>query len=1743
MFELMAVISSDSLESSMTLGKNGIFSDDQITFIFSHILKFLEITVSQGGSPYTLLDDDMHSRQPQEKMKTMFDISKLIIFSMSGEECLEPGGIMEYLEILINSIETFFHPSNNGSWTYAICYMLDMLVQHFLYRWNTQKTGDYVLMEGRYVTAKVKDRFVKILRSVAFMSIHSKSSTASSSGLNALNGLAYLSPDLIIPFVLKEVYPSLQGVVETHRTMTSLKALSGLARTISQTPRYAIHLSTLLNLTIPGIDTNDPSKTFQSLSFIQAVALNVPFWDLSGDVGSGLAMQYLSNDVAYLEQLATTNDFGENSGDNTPQLDEFQNPITGLPEYEPELLQQIWNSSTYCFSEFVSHFLERVFRLIENLPDPSVTKSRATQESNVVAILAPTFSAVMAALPPDLYDDFISHILDFITNNVYYSACDAIALICSNVVRDNPKVSFPRFFEILKTNIEQEILENGAGSTRSGSEILPRDRTLIWYLGILNMSLAHAGPTILNFKDELMDLTMFLRQKCKGSIVYHISNTVHHTLMSLSTISIQDYGIVPNRFEKKPGIDITTKNWGEVLNCRSLDLQWRVPNREEVEFAIGLFESHVEKSFESINEIISEQNKGATVTEISDILSSNLTYLRTATSGISYLFDPNFKEDHPEYYQKDELESTENGNKNSVSVDNNSDMSEDEAAIFSEGSENPYEIDDDDEDEEVPDETEEIQEVYPDADVDVVNADELEVDNEIMEFRKLRQYPTGYFFSSEDRDNDPLYIKLHLLHIKIGRKLNLIHEYLLKNRESDISTFKALLFAYKVYFADVGVERTAKLVESLSQIFTFESNKFRLEGLRKPFPRALLAKRALLYHNARIYHNNGPRRMMPLDKIMLNHILLSSVSIYPDISRNAQSSLESCIKSLSRSRAYAVDWIIDDVSKTLVSNDLLRAESGLRVLGLRILQSYVKKNFGNASNFAKVMNAALKADKLSLNNLALSLLNTFSESASLPFVVNTLNLDTLELIRPKNDVSAKIAGLIKRQQTKKTTIVEKVSEFENILLKNLEDRHWKITFVNLSFLTLFLNNENPFYRLPVDIMKKVADSTLQSHPGVQYFAINCMTAIISSILNFAEFGYDVRKFSSPGNLKQGEFYVDSSEPGFTEKFLAEMQNWDNPSYFVDDNPAGYLVWPKKFIASKVDYQLINLSESDLKMLGQIGQFVDLTWFSEFLKILSEERGGREDYVSQSMIIMVSIYFSLIDMGLTKVTIEDVKSLIDKNFDVTDKNSHRCYAIVMGAMLIASSSTTYDIMQDRLQFVSEKFENVVMKNLTRDVLGYWKEFLVTLLSNLDFRRIKPLIKYLVNFEFDPYSSSLFKETSRLTLLQECYMMNWAFMPPKQFTNYLWDHLDYPKKGVCTEIGAMLADFESSYYHESFPSVDELLQANRESGDLGREAFELSPDAESRIRKAFEKLESLRIERNNSTDHSSVSPYVLAATTISEYLHETFIWSSGVGQVKLLSSVIIPALLHFFSISEEATLSKVAISLFRKFSNVPCPKKYLQSHIDAVVIIASSASNWHQRYAMLIYIQGFYFRQLFMMNPEQRRTFALSTAQMLNDSQLEVRELAAETLSGIIRCSPIQEQAELVRTLSTKFTDMLHKHKFPKSRRLLGNTPLGSGTSTPSVEYQQIAVKRHAAVLGLGALVSAFPYKSPPPKWVPQILATLSVVASDPGMVGKSVKTLLGDFKNTRTDTWHIDSKAFTHEQLEDLEGVLWKNYFV
>jgi len=226
-----------------------------------------------------------------------------------------------------------------------------------------------------------------------------------------------------------------------------------------------------------------------------------------------------------------------------------------------------------------------------------------------------------------------------------------------------------------------------------------------------------------------------------------------------------------------------------------------------------------------------------------------------------------------------------------------------------------------------------------------------------------------------------------------------------------------------------------------------------------------------------------------------------------------------------------------------------------------------------------------------------------------------------------------------------------------------------------------------------------------------------------------------------------------------------------------------------------------------------------------------------------------------------------------------------------------------------------------------------------------------------------------------------------------------------------------------------------------------------------------------------------------------------------------------LLHMMDVKEDPELQRLAYLVYRHLPNIPFRAGEDGEFISALIRIGKNSASWHQRLRTLINMQVIYFRRIFLIAPEQQKALFDAVAEMLEDTQHEVRMGAASTLAGMIRCSPIALRNNIISGLKTRFTKALKNNPMPKK---------SPGTSTP-INHNQQVIRRHAAVLGLGALVTAFPYATPPPEWMPEVLALLaSRAANDAGAIGKAVKTTLADFKKTRQDTWVTDQKVCPDE---------------
>ena len=1685
--DLLSRLARDSLPASnIPFSEYGIFTKDQSALIFTAILRLLEIPVGQATSPYSALVDISASLgimldRDVRKHPVAHHIARWIVMSLSPA-CLEAeDSILAQLEGLIQAVETFFHPSNSGAWTKTLAQLVYYLADFFVMRWNRERDGEMEVPPERRLNEALRKRFVLCLRDVIFMGIYAKSGTAMNFSLSTLQSLAYLEPHLILPGALQRIYPSMQGLVEVHRTTSSLRSLQVLSRIMVRTKGYRCHITSLLGLALPGIDANDLEKSLHALSFMQAVCYNIPFEDLTkgrDDVnGNMLAMQWITGELERMEA----------EGVNI-QL----NYDTDLNEETEEM---ILRSSTTGFGEFLISFLGRVFTLLENLPDATRVRSGSPEE-NVVNTLPATLMPLLSSLSPELYDIALTKIADFISNHVIHQARDAMAFICNAVCKVNPEKALKRFIPLLTQAIRTEIGDNGAASTRTtGSDVLPRDRALVWNVSMLSMCVVHVGDAVLNHKEELFGIAVYMQEKCKGIPTVHISNFIHHLLLNLTVIYTVDYSLFePDAI--KQGINI--EHWGYRPEPCNLTIHWHVPKREELEFAVSLFQNQAETALDQLTALTNETSsvkRDGSGKEWSDEVTRKLVLLRLIISGISVLFDPRAV--------------------STAETNGSSGTSSDIEMVEVNGHSSGSETDDGEED----------------SSLD--SSDESTV-------RETFPYPTGHLLD----EADPLYITIHHIRERAGKVLHEVHRFLTVKQEDDVSCFGALYTAYRSWFIDVGIERSAHVLDRVTRLLAADIHPYKVSGVRKDYPRPLLVRRANVYHLQRLRHNAAPRPRSRLDETLLLDLGESCVSIYTDIRRNAQGAGESALKAVWGSRLLVIPPLLKALQKALKENDHPRIKGALYSLLFGSLAKTVGRHWKYTPALIKAFIDASSVDKPSVQKLCSGAVYQIMDYGRPMERMAILDQDIVNLIAPSEVVEDKIEQKRESINNKRILIERKKADLAEDLVDLARTSHWKIASRAATIVvSMGLRFDHIASR---NLVNLIALGSIDTHPGLRGMYSQALIALFTMIDVRAICNHSYESYIRGDQHFPTKIQVATKryEKGWTEEYLASFAK-PEAEYYVDHDFPGWLVWAETMPAFKSNVRHdIEYDGPEWKVRSQMGKLFNREWFSKFFMYLKQEpRDAAADKFRMACAMMLLYVFELMFRDeLTVATFDEIKEEIAVVFeDGSDKHQHRATAEILGALISSVTDTSVDKRTLVWEYAFPMIQRIFSDGLTPENSGYWTNFLHMILQSRDPRRSWPLVDWLASFKLDMASNAAFKESSKIGLLHQCIMdAGWHFQLEKPIVDDFLSHLDHPYKGVREAMGQTLGSIYRSRYHESYPDVAHLIQSQKSFSSIGTYTYSPSEGFSKTIRGVFDKLEKWRHERQPG--QQTQSSYTSGSKTVLLWLDSTLSSHECTQLVPFFPSVFTEELLHMMDVKEDPELQSLAYHVFRHLPNIPHPAEQNSSFIKTLIRIGQSSSSWHQRLRVMINMQIVYFRRLFLVSVDDRERLFDCIASMLQDTQHEVRAGASATLSGMIRCSPVGLRDAMVKRLQNRFTKTLIENPFPKKpRTLTGRSSAAStGTSTPTPEHTRLIIVRHAAVLGLGALVQAFPYASPPPYWMPDALTTLSTKAAhDPGIVGQSVKSIISEFKKTRQDTWHIDAKVSFTAWIYFLSVLFWQ----
>jgi proteasome activator subunit 4 len=186
--------------------------------------------------------------------------------------------------------------------------------------------------------------------------------------------------------------------------------------------------------------------------------------------------------------------------------------------------------------------------------------------------------------------------------------------------------------------------------------------------------------------------------------------------------------------------------------------------------------------------------------------------------------------------------------------------------------------------------------------------------------------------------------------------------------------------------------------------------------------------------------------------------------------------------------------------------------------------------------------------------------------------------------------------------------------------------------------------------------------------------------------------------------------------------------------------------------------------------------------------------------------------------------------------------------------------------------------------------------------------------------------------------------------------------------------------------------------------------------------------------------------------------------------------------------------------------------LAGHILKIVHLAMEKScTWKTKITVLRFLQVNVFANIYIYKRDFVSRIHNILLLSLVDPQLEVRNNAALTLSGFIRCGLFEVDKNFLN----------HFYQWAESMESL---------------------RRHAGVLALSAIVQSTPYKVPP--YMPDVLMAICKHVRDPQPIYATCKRTLNEFKRTHLDCWKDHKSQFNENQLAILTNLLVSpNYYV
>uniref|UniRef100_A0A673LWV1 Proteasome activator complex subunit 4A-like n=1 Tax=Sinocyclocheilus rhinocerous TaxID=307959 RepID=A0A673LWV1_9TELE len=706
----------------------------------------------------------------------------------------------------------------------------------------------------------------------------------------------------------------------------------------------------------------------------------------------------------------------------------------------------------------------------------------------------------------------------------------------------------------------------------------------------------------------------------------------------------------------------------------------------------------------------------------------------------------------------------------------------------------------------------------------------------------------------------------------------------------------------------------------------------------------------------------------------------------------------------------------------------------------------------------------------------------------------------------------------KRQEQKNKDSVQKYEKLVVDLLDRLYDRNlpWKFEQITIGFLSLMLRDDHP---LPSSAVLFFVESLNHDSLLVRNGAISAVSGILKQLKRphkkVAVNPYDISELKT-SSLLAGDRPDNQWLRYDSSRLPRSQQDW-NECCFIEKTHWGYSTWPRKLLlyAPLEEQPKQGKTREEMNESEQIiyNHFSDQQFIDQFIQYLSlEDRKGKDKFSSRRFCLFKGLFRNFDDAFLPLLKPHMERLVADSH-----ESTQRCVAEIISGLIRGSKHWSYSKVE-KLWALLCLLLRKALSNITIETYADWGTCIATACESRDPRKLHWLFEMLMESPVTGEGGS-FVDACRLYVLQGGLAQQEWRVPEllHRLLQYLEPKLTQVYKNVRERIGSVLTyifmiDVNLPHTQPTTsPRIAEFTE---------RVLTRLKPLTEGE-----EEIQNHVVEENTEGDQDERTQAIKLLKTVLKWLMTSAgrSFSSVVPeQLRLLPLLFkIAPVENDDSYDEMKRDAKTCLSLMSQGLLYSEQIPQVLNALEEVTF--QSAHGTH--YTVLTYLQIMVFYNLFtfLSNAKAVSDVRALVLSLLEDEQLEVREMAATTLSGFLQCNFLSIDEPMLAHF-----EALSKTRLPKRKR----RELGSVVDTiPSADL----VRRHAGVLGLSACILSSPYDVP--TWMPQILMDLSAHLNDTQPIEMTVKKTLSDFRRTHHDNWQEHKQKFTDDQLLVLTDLL------